>query len=147
MMDFYSNRQQQSILPLKHDPRQRSGRRSFYHRAGFKRERTLMTGTLESFRLIRVVHRAGKVSALLAVSDKVIFCLSYKNAGLRFGIGKNFYATNRYFIGTVNSLLRKNRLFVEPGFGQYPEVADQHAETRQCEKLGKLPAADQPLVA
>jgi hypothetical protein len=106
-----------------------------------------VTRTFEPVFFPRIKDRTRKVRAFLTVSDVGVLIRPDQNAGVSFrGIAKQPHAAHGNIARTTNTSLGIHRRFPEEGTSQNPQVAREHAQARQHQKLRKLPAADVSLV-
>ena len=96
----------------------------------------------------RIIYGAGQVRALLTVG--YVLCLGGANHNamiLRSGVREEFHATNGNFIYLGDFCHRKRGCLCKERFHQNPEIANEHPQAREREKLLELPTGDLALVA
>src|SRR5215470_17198446 len=117
---------------LQSHSRERSRRRALQDRAVLDGKESLMAGAFEAIILRGIVDSAGKVCALLAVGDVLVFSSAHHDAAI-FGcrIGEQLHAADRNLTNLRDLYTGKLTSSCETRFQKNPQVSYKHAQARE----------------
>src|SRR6516225_6687366 len=126
-------------LPLQKDARQAPRRRSLQNGTIRRGKIAVMTRASQSIRFLLIINRAREMRALLAEGGGFVFCGPHEDAAVRRRrIGEPFAAAYGNLSDPGHHGTRKHSAPCEIRACQNPEVAHEHAETRECQEFCEL---------
>src|SRR5580700_517803 len=145
---LYAYGKESCTIPFESDLREWTRWRTLQDRAISYREESLVAGTFEPVFFRRIVDGTRQVCALLAVGQVFLLTRADQNAMILWSrIGEEFHAVNRDFACLAHFNGGRRLSLGKARFRQNPEVAYEHPQAREREKLRELAACHVALIA